>query len=262
MEPPAGEHAARPPLRILQTSDVHLGPRAREPRGLLHRDECLCPIDVIDHLVGEHEVDVVLIVGDLFDNARVSGRLVSETFAGLGRLDAEVALLPGNHDVYDETTVYLRHRRELDASGIRFFDEPTGATVDLLDGALRIWARAMDEHTPAFEPLVEVPTHPGDRWYIAAAHGHFVESETRDGHRSSRVTIDHIEACEADYVALGHWHATTDLAEHGVAKPAWYSGAPMFGYGAGRMLLVDLVPDEGPAVRPLDVLEHPATTCA
>ncbi|CAB4759233.1 unannotated protein [freshwater metagenome] len=47
-----------------------------------------------------------------------------------------------------------------------------------------------------------------------------------------------------------------------MTTPAWYSGAPMFGYGAGRMLLVDLVPGEVPLVRPLDVLDHPASRCA
>ena len=67
---------------------------------------------------------------------------------------------------------------------------------------------------------------------------------------------------DADYVALGHWHVNTDLSTRGVTKPAWYSGAPMFGYGAGRMLLVDLVPGEAPLVRSLDVLDHPASRCA
>ena len=37
-------------VRILQTSDVHLGPRSREPDGLLHRDECVCPVHVLGHL--------------------------------------------------------------------------------------------------------------------------------------------------------------------------------------------------------------------
>ena len=213
------------------------------------------------HLVDEHDVDVVLIVGDLFEHARVSPKLVTDTFARLGRIPTEVALLPGNHDVYDDTTVYRRHRADVDASGVRFFDEPGGRAFDFADGALRIWARAMDDHAPHFSPLADVPPHPGDRWFIAAAHGHFVPSPSHDSHRSSRITVDEIDATRADYVALGHWHVTTDLSDSGVATPAWYSGAPMFGHGAGNMLLVDLAPDEPPRVRRLDVLDHPATTC-
>ena len=104
----------------------------------------------------------------------------------------------------------------------------------------------MDDHAPHFEPLAAVPPHPGDRWLVAAAHGHFVPDEGADRHRSSRIGVADVEATGADYVALGHWHVTTDLAENGVATPAWYSGAPMFGFGAGNMLLVDRVDRPAP----------------
>jgi len=251
----------RRPVRVLQTSDIHLGPRSREPRGLLHQDECICPIDVIAHVVDEHAVDVVLIVGDLFEHARVSHELVSATFDRLSRVDAEVALLPGNHDVYDATNVYNRQRDVVDSSGVHFFDDPNGSTVDFADGALRVWARAMTDHVPANTPLATVPPHPGDRWFIAAAHGHFVPSMTDEMHRSSRFTISDVDATNADYVALGHWHVTTNLADSGVRTPAWYSGAPLFGHGAGNMLLVDFAPDAAPAVRRIDVLDHPASSC-
>jgi exonuclease SbcD len=251
----------RRPVRILQTSDVHLGPRTFEPNGRLHRDECICPIDVVAHLVDEHAVDVVLIVGDLFEHARVSSNLVRETFDRLAGLGVEVALLPGNHDVYDHDTVYRRDREHVEASGVHFFDDPAGRAVDLAGGALRIWARAMEEHAPHYLPLADVPPHPGDRWFVAAAHGHFVETHTHDAHRSSRITPADIHASGADYVALGHWHVTTDLSERGVTTPAWYCGAPLFGYGAGRMLLVDLEPGVGPVVRSVDVLDHAASTC-
>jgi exonuclease SbcD len=249
-------------LRILQTSDVHLGPRSREPNGLLHHDECICPIEVLGHLAHEHRVDVVLIVGDLFEHARVSHELVTDTFERLGRIDAEVALLPGNHDVYDETNLYRRQRGDVESAGVILFDDPAGRSYDFADGALRIWARAMDDHSPKFSPLGDPPSHPGDRWYVAAAHGHFVATTADDAHRSSRITPDDIEATNADYVALGHWHVTTDLSTRGVNTPAWYSGAPMFGHGAGRMLLVDLVPGDAPIVQPIEVLDHPLSSCA
>ena len=251
----------RRPVRVLQTSDIHLGPRSREPRGLLHHDECICPIDVIAYLVDEHAVDVVLIVGDLFEHARVSHELVAATFERLSHVDAEVALLPGNHDVFDATNVYERQRGAVVSSGVHFFDDPNGSAVDLAGGALRVWARAMTDHVPSNTPLAAVPPHPGDRWFIAAAHGHFVASMTDEAHRSSRFTISDVDATNADYVALGHWHVTTNLANNGVQTPAWYSGAPLFGHGAGNMLLVDFAPGSAPEVRRIDVLDHPASSC-
>ena len=255
------DRVTRRPLRLLHTSDVHLGPRSFEPTGLLHTHECLCPVGVIESIVDAEQVDVVLIAGDLFDHARVSEELVVTTLSRLGALRADVALLPGNHDVFDDIAVYRRHRGELEASSIHFFDEPAGRIADLADGALRIWARAMEAHTPHNHPLADPPPHPGDRWFVAAAHGHFVESPIDDAHRSSRISIESIEATAADYVALGHWHVTTDLSARGVRRPAWYPGAPLFGYGAGQMLLIDFVPGVGPVVRPVPVLNHAASRC-
>ena len=252
----------RRPIRVLHTSDVHLGPSATEPGGRQHVEGCLCPIAVLDHLVEEHRIDVVIVAGDLFDHARVPDQLVVDTLARLGRLNADVALFPGNHDVHDETTVYRRNRSALDASGIAFFDDPLGGSRDLADGALRIWARAMEEHTPDFKPLAGSPAHPGDRWFVVGAHGHFSPPDG-DAYRASRISVEDIDATQADYVALGHWHITTDLAERGTTIPAWYSGSPLFGHGSGQILLIDFNDNDAKrvAVQRLDVLNHPAAIC-
>ncbi len=251
----------RRPVRVLHTSDVHLGTDLPGPQGLRHQPECMCPIDVIEHLVDEHAVDVVLIAGDLFDHGRVSDTLVLSTFAKLAALNAEVVLLPGNHDVHDDdTALYRRHRSVIDRAGVRFFDALSGDTHDVADDAMRIWARSMEDHSPNFAPLTGAPEHPGDRWFIVAGHGHFAPDQ-RDDHRSSRITIEHIDDTGADYVALGHWHVTTDLGTRGTSTPAWYCGAPLFGYGAGRMLLIDFEHEQSVHVQPIEILDHPAATC-
>lgn len=250
----------RRPVRILHTSDVHLGPGGREPAGRHHAPGCVCPVEVMGHLVKEHAVDLLLIAGDLFDHARIPADHVEDVFTRLEAIDAEVALLPGNHDVHDQTALYRRHRDVVDRTGIHFFDRLEGSSADLVGGAIRMWARAMDDHHPRYQPLVGAPAHPGDRWYVVAGHGHFNRTAD-DAHRSSPITVEHIDATGADYVALGHWHLTTDLAPLGVSTPAWYCGSPMFGHGSRHMLLVDLIPGRPVSVRPIDVLDHPASRC-
>ena len=215
----------------------------------------------MEHLVRDNLVDVLLIAGDLFDHARVPDDLVTATFERLALLDAEVLLLPGNHDAHDETAVYRRHRNTIDAAGVKFFDTDGGDVIDVADNALRVWSKSMTEHTPEFSPLYGVPDHPGDRWFVVAGHGHFAPAGTED-HRSSRITVEHINATRADYVALGHWHVTTDLSTRGATTPAWYCGAPLFGHGAGNLLLVDFIPGEPVNVAPVHVLDHPAASCA
>jgi len=104
-----------------------------------------------------------------------------------------------------------------------------------------------------------VATPPG--WYVVAGHGHL--TTPGDG-RSSPITVAEVSATGADYVALGHWHVTTDLGTRGATVPAWYSGAPLFGHGAGRMLLVALddAHPEGPVrVQPLPVVGHHRIAC-
>jgi DNA repair exonuclease SbcCD nuclease subunit len=246
---------SRRAVRVLHTSDVHLGPAASDPSGRQHDASCLCSIDVLESLVHEHNVDVLIVAGDLFDNARVPDDLVRDTFARLGALPAEVALFPGNHDVYDHTNVFQRNQDALDESGIAFFGSLGGGVHDFADGALRIWARAMDEHATTYQPLDGAPDHPGDRWYVIGAHGHFTDPGG-DMFRSSRISADQINATQADYVALGHWHVTTDLRTRGATRQAWYSGAPLLGHGAGRVLLIDFPADvdDSVDVRPISTL--------
>ncbi len=248
-------------VRLLHTSDVHLGTDLLRYNETTHQPDCLCPLDMISDLVVEHVIDVVVIAGDLFDHGRVSDELVTSTFQRLAKLPCDVVLLPGNHDVYDTTSaLYRRHRPAIDAAKVKFFDEPAGKFFDVASDALRIWARAMEEHSPEFRPLDGSPSHPEDRWFVVAGHGHFAPDGT-ETHRSSRIDVGDIDATGADYVALGHWHVTTDLGQRGTVVPAWYPGTPAFGHGAGNMLIVSFTPGEAVQVRPVDVLEN-AVRCS
>ena len=72
---------ARRPLRLLHTSDVHLGSHGYHGAATHHK-HCVCPLRAVDTIAREHGVDGVLVVGDLFDHARVDETLVGRAFAG------------------------------------------------------------------------------------------------------------------------------------------------------------------------------------
>jgi DNA repair exonuclease SbcCD nuclease subunit len=244
------------PVRFLHTSDVHLGsggfPR---PDHGDHLDECLCPLDAIEAAVADQRPDAVLVVGDLFDHQRVTGELVDRVLTRLAAIEPPCILLNGNHDLHDPGSLY-RGRAE-ERSGMVFLDRHEGSTVELFDGALTVWGRAMDDHHRGFRPLHGVPDRPdGTGWWVVLGHGHHEPDE--GGYRSSPVTPDDIEATGADYVALGHWHVRTDVSAGPVT--AWYSGAP-HGFGAsGLWNLIDLDPDNGVRVEAAPV-ELPAAGC-
>ncbi len=246
------------PLRLLHTSDVHLGeggfPRPERGRHLAH---CLCPLEAIATAVAAHAPDAVVVAGDLFDHQRVEPALVHAALDHLIGLGVTCVLINGNHDLHDERSPY-RHRAD-DGDGLIFLDRQAGSTIELFDGALHVWGRAMDDHHRGFRPLAEVPPRPADdAWWVVLGHGHFEPGDDVGSIRSSPVTPADIEATGADYVALGHWHVRTDVSTAGVT--AWYSGAP-HGVGAtGRFNLVDLEPGRGAVVTPV-VVRLPAEGC-
>lgn len=222
-----GLPAATQPLRVLHTSDVHIG-HVRGPHGP-HRDVCQCPIHALAHTAVAHRADVLLIAGDLFDHARLKRSDVAHTMELLGGVDASVVIIPGNHDVHDERSLWgthadHEHRLEVTGAGVIFLDDPEGATLHFGEHDLTLWGRAMPSHDVDYRPLAGVPERPDDGWFIAAGHGHFLRT-AEDEHRSSPITASEIEATGADYVALGHWHVTTDVSVGEVT--AWYPGAPM-----------------------------------
>jgi exonuclease SbcD len=102
-------------VRIAHTSDWHLG-RSFGPVSLHEDQVAFC--DVFVDLVGEHDVDLVLIAGDIFDRAIApteSIELFRTTLRRLRDLDVTVAVISGNHDGADRLSPY---DDLLDGSGV------------------------------------------------------------------------------------------------------------------------------------------------
>jgi len=245
------------PLRLLHTSDVHIGGGFHPPEHGDHHDHCLCPLVAIEHLVAANAVDVMLVAGDLFDHQRVSASLVAEVLGRLGSLGVPCVVINGNHDVHDDGTVY--DPALVDRSGVVFLDDHGGSQIELFDGALHLWAKAMPVHDRQFRPLTDAPLRPDPAaWWVVLGHGHYEPVEQDQFGRSSPLSPAEIEATGADYLALGHWHVRTDVSTENVV--AWYSGAPHGVVSSGQMNLVDLCPGHGVAVQSLPVV-LPAMGC-
>jgi len=207
--------------------------------------------------VKSHEVDAMLIAGDLFDHARMPEEFVSSVFATLDSIGIDIVVLVGNHDVHDDSSIYARYDHVVGESGVHLILDHGGSQLDLFDGALRIWGKAMDEHRPEYRPLHGVAAHPGDRWYVVMGHGLYGDERMTFG-RSSIIRDDDILATGADYVALGHIHVTQQIPT--VEVPAWYPGSPTEARDP-KALIVDLEPWVGAKVQTVDI-EHPVHGCA
>ena len=235
----------RRPLRVLHTADVHLdgdvggGPEhqaAHRERGrrVLQR--------IVDGALAD-AVDLVLIAGDLFDHNRVPDATVAFVREELARLRQPVVILPGNHDALYAKSIYDRHDFSLAAPHVHVIRQLAGETLEFPELELSVWGRAMEEHTPAFSPLANLPRRDDRRWSIAMGHGFFYPERQRPD-RSSPIFAEEIRDSGWDYLALGHHHVATDVTQGRVT--AHYPGAPMLEWGdraEGAVLRIDFSDD-------------------
>ncbi|MGC1679333.1 MAG: DNA repair exonuclease [Candidatus Binataceae bacterium] len=211
-------------LRMLHTSDVHLETDTfgAGPRGEQLRDRVRGAFARVIDLANERSADLLLIVGDLFDSARVSEAGLAFALGTIGRARMPVVMIPGNHDAHDERSIYAGLAPSALPPNLHLILEPEGRTIEFPELAVKLWGRALVEHTPEYRPLAGIPAPDPNLWNIALAHGFYMEDG--DSYRSSPITGEEIAASGDDYIALGHVHIWSDVS-HGGTR-AFYCGTP------------------------------------
>jgi DNA repair exonuclease SbcCD nuclease subunit len=250
---PAKPHPHHP-LRIVHTSDVHLesdtfgsGQRGAQLRGIV-RSAFARVIDIAN----DRNADLLLIVGDLFDSARISEEGLAFAMETIGRARMPVVMIPGNHDAHDERSIYAGLAPGAIPENLHLILEPEGRAIDFPELAARVWGRALVEHTPDYRPLGGVPEREEGLWNIALAHGFYMEEGETE--RSSPITPAEIEQSRYDYVALGHVHVLGDVSQG--ATRAFYCGTPAPLYSSensGWVLWVNCVPGQPVSIERLMV---------
>jgi DNA repair exonuclease SbcCD nuclease subunit len=236
----------RRPATVLHTSDCHLGaadlPGAEE-------DAFAAALALARH----EEVDAVLVVGDLFDSARVSDTTLEWTAAQFDSLSCPVVVIPGNHDVLDVASVHHRFDLATRCPNVAFIAEHDGRLVMVPDTDLVVWGRAMVAHEPGYHPFAGLPIRPTGKWTIAAGHG--LVTDDGPALRSSPIFTSALASVEWDYVALGHVHRYRAVRDE--PTPVRYSGATAEAHGAGNpgVVLVDFVPGTGARPRPVELAQ-------
>lgn len=234
-------------IKLVHTSDVHLDSRYPSDVQGDFRNSAERAFAAVISCTVEESADLLLIVGDLFDNNRVGDDDFAFVCNQLARLSCPVVMLPGNHDVHDDASVW--HRLELASVGhhVHTLLNHDGDRIDFADLGTSVWGRAMAEHAPANVPLHAAPDRQDHVWNIGVAHG-LVVSE-RGGIGSSQITHEEIRASGFDYLALGHIHVWGDMSQ-GPTR-AFYSGSPVAAYASasgGYCAIATLCPDNGVAV--------------
>jgi DNA repair exonuclease SbcCD nuclease subunit len=231
---------ARPHVRLLHVSDVHLGMHdGADPRA---RKDSEAAFQAVIDLGLRERVDLMVVAGDFFDHARVFDSTLEFAAEQLARLHAPVIIVPGNHDHAGSGSVYDRMDARMHAPHVTVVRAPDGEVIRLDRLSLVVWARAYHNQGPAFAPFHGAPRRHGSTrqsaWSVGVGHGHYVAAgESTEA--SFRFTDSDIADLDFDYIALGHWerHAVVGSAR----VTAAYSGTPRRSDGApGTALVVDL----------------------
>ncbi len=231
------------PLRILHTSDLHLGDGSGTPGPLRHSPRCLCALDALAEAAAQSASDLVVIAGDVFESARVPDAILGAAAEALSAMCVPVVVLPGNHDHFAEGSLYHRPAWREAAGRVHVIGSESGEWLRFPELGLSLWGRAVHEHSPDHRPLQAVPGRPEGDWFVVVAHGHYLEArELAPGwpRRSSPILPGDLHAINADYVALGHWDVCTRVGDNGLES--WYSGAPVLGGKAATVLCASLSP--------------------
>lgn len=196
-------------MKFVHTADLHLNVTLshasfKDARQHEHRvQELRDAFFRLLEYVRKHEVELLLIAGDMFDDANMRFFEMQTLFKRLGELPAEVFLLIGNHDTFLHDEAYQSLIRE---SGVRMFDKDTPRhrleSVDVYGLNTRDFTEArLNELNGMLDPSKD---------NILLLHGDV--SNKQDEHYLT--DPDTLAETAFDYVALGHIHKHAFLKPH------------------------------------------------
>jgi exonuclease SbcD len=244
-------------MRLLHTSDWHVGKTLKGHSRLDEQREVLREIVTVAR---EHEVDAVLVAGDLYDTAAPSAQaqqLVIRTLMALARTGAEVIAIAGNHDHAATLDAYrplagvagitlVGSVRTAERGGVvEFTARSTGerATVAVLPflsqryavRAAELVANTPAEHTGAYDQQLRDILHSltagfrDDAVNLVMAHLTVLNGKFGGGERAAQSIFEYavpatVFPIETHYVALGHLHRRQRMD---APCPVHYCGAPL-----------------------------------
>ena len=244
-------------MKFLHTADWHIGKTLKRHDRL---EEQGAVLGEIVRIAEEHQVDAVLIAGDVYDSVAPSAqaqRLVVHALLRLRQTGAEVIAIAGNHDHAPTFDAYrplmgvagitlVGAARPPDRGGvIRFRARTAGEDVQLavlpfLTPRYAVRAAELVTQTPAqnvrayddqIRRLVDALTSEfsGDTVNLAMSHLTCIGGIFGGGERAAQSIFEYsvpaaIFPVSAHYVALGHLHRRQSLPAH---CPVHYSGSPL-----------------------------------
>lgn len=210
------------------------------------RSQRLRTVQRIAELAAEHEVDAVIVAGDVFETNSVRDESLRRTVHALSPYRGDWLLLPGNHDAALAESAWTRLSRLRLPDNIKLLTRAEPVLV--ADHKLAILPAPLlrrHEALDTTEPMDAMVTPPG-AVRIGVAHGSVKGRLPERSEALNEIAEDRADRAKLDYLALGDWHGTLNIAPR-----TWYAGTPeqdrFKDNEPGNVLLVTI---EGPGAQP------------
>ncbi len=212
------------------------------------REERLAAGTRVVEVAKSHNVDFVLVAGDLFEDNAVDRVLVQKVADILNSFGGPVFVIPGNHDPLVPGSVW-EHPSWESASNVHVLFEE--APIEVTDGVL--YPCPVREKHSGRNPTSWIPLERNRRIRIGMAHG-TVEGVRQD-EPDYPIPRDASQRAGLDFLALGHWHSYgaypgSDGATH-LAYSGTHETTKFGGRDSGNVLIVEILsPGAPPRITP------------
>ena len=205
-------------IKVLHCADLHLDSpfsgldpiqsetRREEQRELLRNLICF---------IRNQHVDLVLIAGDLFDNAFTNSKTVKYAADLFKSAGCPIVIAPGNHDPYTKNGIYSAGFPK----NVYIFDDEKLSFFDFEELGISVWGYAFTSPSYEKHPLgIEYSVNP-DRLNLLCAHADIIQSLSK----YAPISPAELNDSPFDYAAFGHIHNAPDMGNYN-GTLAGYSG--------------------------------------
>ena len=234
-------------LKFIHTADLQIGMTAPGVGPLARKiqDARVESLKKIIQLASDKKVHCVLIAGDLFETNQISKKYVQQVAMVLeSAKPLRVFILPGNHDYFGSTSVYVQPEFRNIGGHVHVLTEQKPLVISDLD--LTLYPNPCFESRSTELPMLWIKKEPGTKFHVAVLHGSMPSRFGRTKEEDEYFPMDEqvLKNLGMDYIALGHLHSLLPNPELEPDAPFFYSGTPEpTGFGerlSGYVLYVEL----------------------
>lgn len=221
-------------IKVLHTGDVHLGYDCE-------KDDIEKSFARIISICEDENVDVMLIAGDLFDNAGPDDELVDWVIDRFMQINRTMIMIsPGNHDYYIRGGCYDRINTACE--NVFIFDgEMDYYEINIGNAVARIYGAGFTDSICMNSLMKQRNIIDDDAINLGVFHGTVEGQQSKNPYNP--ISLKQIEDNEFDYLALGHIHKQTEVLHRGYSTYA-YCGCPQgmsFGMKGAKGIYLGIV---------------------